>query len=175
MTSGCLPSNTILAVGSSPATSRKPSLTSPSSTPHCCFHPPLPGPEEQGEGRWRLTRQCSSAWLGWAAWGEPRAAAARGPADNEPAKHRGGPAGDDGLDLPRGQAVAAPGVVVVMDADHIPRLKQPRQDYLCGHEAAGHNGGHRASTWTTPRCKRRVTSTGQSSLNLGGRTTDCKP
>jgi len=57
-----------------------------------------------------------------------------GPGDDEPARHRGGPAGDDGLGLPRGQAFAAPGVVVVLDADHVPRLKQPRQDSLCGHD-----------------------------------------
>src|SRR5438874_1504529 len=59
--------------------------------------------------------------------GPPRAGwpGTHGPVDGEPARHRGGPAGDYGLGLPRGQAFAAPGVVVVMDADHVPRFKQP--------------------------------------------------
>src|SRR5215472_17286894 len=76
---------------------------------------------------------------------------ARGPVDHEPASHRGRHTGDNGLGLPRGQAFAAPGVVVVMDADHIPRLKQPGQDFLCGHEAPGQGSGQSAYTWTTPR------------------------
>lgn len=92
----------------------------------------------------------------------------RRPVDNDPAGDGSGPGGDDRFGLPRGQAYAALGVVLVPDADHISGLEEPRRHVLIGHDVPpGDTWAASAYNWMTPRRQRRITGTALRTRKLG--------
>lgn len=67
----------------------------------------------------------------------PGSPGAPGPFDGKPATCRGGVLRDHGIGLPLAQALAALGVVLVLDADHVTGRKRPGWHLLSGHGPPG--------------------------------------